>query len=189
MSTRVEIPEEDILRLQKLEMARIMFEKRLRANIEDDEETTFSIISNDAAELSIDSGLGYPIVLAEAEWDLLGLYHPAPGTSDADTWMWTWAWTLISPPEKSRAETIRNVVKKSLPEFTVHESILLPDSMLISYIQARLLDLMKYQYIHIQNNGNGAFTAFGLRNVSWKPYDAEAHKNQLYYTTLSGVRT
>jgi hypothetical protein len=177
--TRVEIPEEDILLLQRLEMTRLEFERRMRHDITPEDEITFDVVSDTRAEYVLDSGLGYPITLAYAQWDLLGVY---------DAQSWTWAWALLSPPERSRASVVRDVACARMPEFTAHLSITLSDPMLISYIQARLMQTFGYTHIHVQHNAERTFTAFGLRNVHWEPYDPEAHTTQLYYATLAGVR-
>lgn len=180
MSVHAEIPEEDILLLQQLEMSRLSFERRMHRDITSEDEVAFKLVSDTRAEYILDSGLGYPITLAHAQWDLLGLY-------DAQTW--TWAWALLSPPEHSRASVVRDVAQSRMSEFTSHVSITLSDPMLISYIQARLMHIFGYTHIQVQHSAaDGTFMAFGLRDVHWEPYNAEAHTAQLYYATLSGVR-
>jgi hypothetical protein len=151
----------------------------LRRDLGTEEVIDFEIISNDSATFALDS-----IVLAVAKWDMLGIYSKCE-YQGRNAYEWAWTWAVIPPSEKgSRPDVVRKVIQAKLPQFASSDSVVVIDPMIISYIQARLLDALSYEYIYVQKNGENSFVAFGIRNTNWKPYDADAHRSQLYYATL-----
>lgn len=187
-SATVELPEEDLLYLHKLELTRLSFERALHERLEIEEPSEFKIIDDNSAEYTTIDGN----VLATVKWDLLALYHEVP-TSDPESssYQWTWAWGLIPPNPDSRPDVVRKVIQASaIPKtLTENESFQFPNDIVISYILARIADLLKYRHIHIMPGDNGTFTAFGIREVQWSNYDPDAHKAQLYYNVQANART
>jgi len=189
----VELPPEDLLYLQKLELNRLSFERKLNEELEIEEPTLFKIINNDTAEYRT---MDDHCLLATVQWDLIALYHPLiiPNNDDMEdnegaktVYQWSWSWGMIQPEPGSTPDVVRKVIQDSkIPkDFTRPEVIHFKDEILISYLMARVADILKYPYIHIMNNGNGSFSAFGVRNVQWADYNAEAHKAQLYYSVIA----
>jgi len=189
----VELPTEDLLYLQKLELNRLSFERELNKQLEIEEPTIFKIINDTTAEYRT---MDDHCLLATVQWDFLALYHSAQNVqgpeqgSAQNIYEWTWAWALIPPEPGSVQDVVRKIIQEStLPKnFTNTPSIRFKDEILISYLLARISDMLKYPYIHIMKNDNGAFTAFGIRKVQWADYNPEAHKTQLYYSTISSVK-
>jgi hypothetical protein len=175
-SQTCEVPDEDSLYLQKLELNRVSFERRLNQDLEIEEPTSFKITSNDVAEYrTIDEHC----LLATAQWDLIATYR---------TDSWSWAWSVVPPDPGSRPEIVRNLIQSSdIPKNLTNGDFTFKEDILVSYILARVADILKYTYIHVVPVGDGEFVAFGIKNVRWANYDPVAHKTQLYYGTVGRV--
>lgn len=186
MSESVELPEEDLLYLHNLELTRLSFERELHERLEIEEPCEFKIIDNETAEYTTIDGN----VLATVQWDLLAQYHPVT-MGECSVIQWNWAWGLIPPASNTRPDINRKLIQCSdIPkQFTETAAFCFSDEVLVSYILARVANLLKYRYVHIMDSGNGAFTAFGISKVAWSDYDPEAHKAQLYYAVQAFAQT
>jgi hypothetical protein len=140
----------------------------------------FKIIDDTTAEYrTIDDHC----LLATVQWDMIGVYSESE---------WYWAWSVVPPKPGTRPDVVRKVIQSTqalAQSFTQNDHIHFKSNVLVGYLLAKIADVLKYQYVHIQPASEpGMYMAFGIRSVQWAPYDADAHKVQLYYSVISGVR-
>lgn len=162
---KLNIPEEDSIYFHTLDYKKRLFEKKI--NVKD---SHFTMISDDKIVISNENG-----IIAEAEWEFLGLYHNFIKPSNDDniilnmddnlTYSWVWSWEIFPEP--------RNLeIKKKLNELPDSCKLLngnvlkFDDSMVISYILGFLSTHLELDYVHCSFN-DGTYSAIGLKNINF----------------------
>ncbi len=163
---RLHIKEKNLVLLQKLDMNRLNFAKKLHERITKEQivyqmssanETKFHIQLQETPNPDTDT------TIIKSDWICLGVYEEVN-----DKHVWVHAWKLA--PELSTTTELKAALD-NLPEglspfkLPIIEST---DPMMISYMMAFLTDQLKLDHIYVRENDDGGhFTAFGMRNIEW----------------------
>lgn len=166
---RLSLSEENLIYLQKLELKRQLFEDQLEKRTSWDN-LDFTMVENKImfSKISDDKRT----VIMQAEWNLLGQY----GFSKEDSqYYFVWPWHLVGDDTEEQGGLegqdikIKNTLMKHtfLSELIKYKLLTFGDPMLISFIQAYLLENMPYEYVAIRPIANDVFVTLGLINIEW----------------------
>jgi hypothetical protein len=105
--------------------------------------------------------------------DVMGCYG-----KDEEFYHWTWPWaqvnenkTLSQEYDSNLVEKIKSTERATLKQLMTGDSCFINDPMIISYIQACLVDELNLECMYVVDLGQMAYICFGVTDVYYTPVE------------------